>query len=119
MNVPEGLLFIGGKWTPPVKGKKLPLINPATEEIITHVASATEEDVSKAVAAAKKAFEATGYFSFEENFSFRSNAWSTLSGTQRAKYLKAISEGVTKRKEHLAKLETIDCGKPHRQRKHS
>lgn len=53
--------YIGGQWVAPIKNRKLKVINPATEEVIQNVASGSAEDVDKAVVAARKAFEATGY----------------------------------------------------------
>ena len=53
MNAPTGLL-IGGQWTTGRAGV-LPVIDPATEEPIAEVASATAEDALDAVAAAHEA----------------------------------------------------------------
>jgi acyl-CoA reductase-like NAD-dependent aldehyde dehydrogenase len=45
----------------------------------------------------------------------RTNAWSTLTGAERAKYLRAISEKLVQHKEAIARLETLNCGKPLRE----
>jgi len=81
------------------------VINPSTEEVITHVKGGTEKDVDLAVRAARRAFEVQS----------GPTAWSTLLGAERAKYLRAIAKGVAEKKELLAKLEATDCGKPHRE----
>jgi len=52
---PTGL-FINNEWVKAVDGKTIEVINPSTEEVICHVAEATEKDVDIAVAAARKAF---------------------------------------------------------------
>ncbi|PRP78147.1 hypothetical protein PROFUN_13949 [Planoprotostelium fungivorum] len=99
-------LYIDGKWVEPVNGgKSIPVINPSNEQVIIHVMGGTEEDVNRAVAAARKAFEVQS----------GPNAWSTLDGKDRAKFLRAISKGVADKKELLARLEATDCGKPHRE----
>jgi aldehyde dehydrogenase (NAD+) len=50
-------LFIGGEWTAPVDGDVFKTINPATEEVLAEVSTAGEQDVDRAVAAARKAFD--------------------------------------------------------------
>eukprot|EP00027_Filamoeba_sp_ATCC50430_P003947 CAMPEP_0168557106 /NCGR_PEP_ID=MMETSP0413-20121227/9240_1 /TAXON_ID=136452 /ORGANISM="Filamoeba nolandi, Strain NC-AS-23-1" /LENGTH=509 /DNA_ID=CAMNT_0008588099 /DNA_START=54 /DNA_END=1583 /DNA_ORIENTATION=- len=99
-------LYINGKWTDPVKGKDktIAVINPSTEKVICNVAIASEEDVAIAVSAAKSAFERTGV-----------NAWSTLKGSERASYLRAISKKIAEKKDFLGRLEALDCGKPLRE----
>ncbi|ONK78373.1 uncharacterized protein A4U43_C02F18100 [Asparagus officinalis] len=47
--VPHRQLFIGGEWREPVLGKRIPIINPATEATIGDIPTATEEDVNLAV----------------------------------------------------------------------
>jgi len=100
-------LFINGRWVPPVKGEnavKIPVINPATEEEICKISGGTAEDVDIAVDAARKAFERSGV-----------GAWSTLKGAERAPYLRAISKKLVEKKEYLAKMESLNCGKPFRE----
>eukprot|EP01117_Protostelium_nocturnum_P001934 TRINITY_DN1259_c0_g1_i1.p1 TRINITY_DN1259_c0_g1~~TRINITY_DN1259_c0_g1_i1.p1 ORF type:complete len:516 (-),score=189.02 TRINITY_DN1259_c0_g1_i1:389-1912(-) len=99
-------LFINGKWVDPLNGgKKIPVINPSNEETICHILGGSEADVNAAVSAARAAFDVQD----------GPNAWSTLSGADRAKYIRAISKGVSDKKEMLARLESLDCGKPHRE----
>ncbi len=91
-------LYIDGKWVAPVKGGTCEVINPATEEVMQTIASATAEDVDIAVKAARRAFDKDG--------------WPKLSGAQRAKYLRAIADGIRSRQAEIARLEVIDNGKP-------
>ena len=51
-----GKFYIDGKWIDPISSQKMDVINPATEEVITQITLASEEDVDLAVAAAKRAF---------------------------------------------------------------
>ncbi|MEQ8285913.1 aldehyde dehydrogenase family protein [Thalassospira sp.] len=52
-----GKFYINGKWIDPISSQRMDVINPATEEVITQITLASEEDVDLAVAAAKRAFE--------------------------------------------------------------
>ncbi|KAH9290655.1 hypothetical protein KI387_034772, partial [Taxus chinensis] len=101
VKVPTRLLFIDGEWTAPIKGNRLPVINPATEETIGEIPSGTAEDIEVAVKAARTAFTRN-----------RGKYWARTSGAFRAKYLRAIAAKVTERKSELAELEALDCGKP-------
>ncbi|WP_139132505.1 aldehyde dehydrogenase family protein, partial [Pseudomonas sp. 24 R 17] len=48
--------YINGRWTPPAVPASLPVVNPATEEVVAEVARGSAEDVDRAVAAARAAF---------------------------------------------------------------
>ncbi|CAI0398987.1 unnamed protein product [Linum tenue] len=100
--IPTRQLFIGGEWKHPVLNKRIPVINPATEEIVGDIPAATAEDVEVAVEAAHSAFNRN-----------RGKDWAFASGAFRAKYLRAIAAKVVEKKEVLAKLESIDNGKPY------
>ncbi|GFP79950.1 betaine aldehyde dehydrogenase 1 chloroplastic [Phtheirospermum japonicum] len=99
--IPSRQLFIDGQWREPVNGKRLPIINPATEEIIGDIPAATAEDANIAVEAARKALFRNG-----------GKDWASATGAHRAKYLRAIAAKITERKSEIAKLEAIDSGKP-------
>lgn len=99
--IPSRQLFIDGEWREPVLKKRIPIVNPATEQIIGDIPAATAEDVELAVDAARQALSRN-----------KGNDWSSASGAFRAKYLRAIAAKITERKAELTKLETIDCGKP-------
>ncbi|WP_062431148.1 aldehyde dehydrogenase family protein [Herbidospora daliensis] len=88
-------LFINGEF---VDGSGTPFktVNPASEETLAEVATATEADVDRAVQAARKAF----------------GVWSALPGSERAKYLFRIARIIQERARELAVLESLDNGKP-------
>ena len=58
--------YINGQWVDPVTAKSLDVINPATEEVCAHISMGSEEDVNKAVAAAKAAVESFSRTSRQE-----------------------------------------------------
>ncbi|MBA5800263.1 aldehyde dehydrogenase family protein [Rhizobium changzhiense] len=91
-------LYIDGKWLKPVKGGACEVTNPATEEVIHAIGAATAEDVDLAVKAARRAFDKDG--------------WPKLTGAQRARYLRAIANGIRARQAEIARLEVLDNGKP-------
>lgn len=100
-SIPVRQLYINGEWREPVRRKRIPVVNPATEDTIGDIPAATEEDVNLAVDAARKALTRNG-----------GKDWSRASGAARAKFLRAIAAKVTEKKPLLAKLESLDCGKP-------
>jgi aldehyde dehydrogenase (NAD+) len=93
-------LFIGGKFVKPSKDRYFKSTNPATKEVITEFAEATQSDVNKAVKAARKAFK---------------GEWSSLSGKTRGKYLYRIARMLQERAREFAVLESMDGGKPIRE----
>jgi len=90
-------LFIDGYWVPPIHGRTIFSINPATEDIIQSVGSASEDDIDLAVCAARRAF--TG-------------EWGSLSGYERACFLNMLADDLEQHREALAVLEVCDNGKP-------
>ncbi|GIH76092.1 aldehyde dehydrogenase family protein [Planobispora longispora] len=91
-------LFIDGEFADGT-GTPFKTVNPATEEVLAEVATASQADVDRAVRAARKAF----------------GAWSALPGSERAKYLFRIARIIQERSRELAVLETLDNGKPIRE----
>jgi len=89
-------LFIDGEFVDGT-GTTIKSINPATEEVLSEVAVASEADVDLAVRAARRAY---------------TRVWSKTSGAERAKYLYRIARIVQERSRELAVLETLDNGKP-------
>ena len=88
---------IGGKRTPSSSGKTFATVNPATETELAHVAVGTAEDVDRAVAAARRAYE---------------TVWGPMRPADRAKYVYRMARAITERSRELAVLETMDGGKP-------
>lgn len=76
--------------------KTIPVINPANEEVIAHVPESSKEDLNNAVKAARAAFP----------------AWSALSVDERGALLVEFAEAFYQRKEELAKLFTLEMGRP-------
>ncbi len=58
--------YIDGAWVDPAVKKSVPVVNPATEEVMYEVAVGSKADVDKAVAAARRAFETFSQTSREE-----------------------------------------------------
>jgi len=93
---PEYGLFIDGEFRPGTGGT-FETISPADESHIATVATASDEDVDAAVAAARRAFDKT---------------WSKMSGRDRGKYLFRIARLIQERSRELAVAESLDNGKP-------
>lgn len=92
-------LYINGQWIPTQKGGTFASIDPSTEQVIAHVASATKEDAEKAVLAAREAFD--------------HGPWSKFSGKERASYLRAIANEIRNNLKEISSLEVKDNGKPY------
>ena len=92
-------LYIGGKWVPASDGAVFTTKNPATGEALAECAQATKEDVDAAVKAARKAYP----------------AWKAVEPSARAAILMQIADRIDQNAELLAKIETMDNGKPIRE----
>ena len=90
--------FIGGEWVEPKE--TYVTIEPASEEPLAEVGQATDAEVEQAVAAARAAYE---------------NGWSSLAGSERAKYLFRIARILQERSREFAVLESLNGGKPIRE----
>ena len=91
-------LLINNEWVESVSGKRFETINPTTGEVICDVAEADAADVDKAVEAARNAFN--------------SDDWRKMSARKRGELLYKLADLIEKNKEELARLETLDNGKP-------
>ncbi|HEY3123421.1 MAG TPA: aldehyde dehydrogenase family protein, partial [Thermoanaerobaculia bacterium] len=91
-------LFINGEFVPSTSGKRFATINPATGEALAEVAEADKEDLERAVAAARAAFE--------------SGPWARMKPRERGKILMKASELLAARSEEFGRVETLDNGKP-------
>ncbi len=92
-------LLIDNQWVESISGKRFETINPATGEVICDVAEANAADVDRAVTAARKAFA-------------RGSEWREMSATRRGELLYKLADLIEANKEELARLETLDNGKP-------
>ena len=93
----ESRLLIDGKLVDASSGRTYPNVNPATEEVIGQVADATREDMDRAIAAARRAFDATD--------------WST-NLAKRAKCLRQLHAALTKHKEESRAQIVAEVGTP-------
>jgi len=90
-------LFVGGELVDPRSAEWYSTIEPANEDHLADIALAGEEDVDLAVRAARDAFE---------------NGWSTLPGSERAKYVFRIARILLERSREFAVAESLNSGKP-------
>lgn len=91
-----GAHYIGGTWEVSTGAGTIPVVNPATEEVIASVPAGTAADADKAVAAARAAFP----------------AWSRTSPDERAGFLKRAAEALQLRQTELAVLISQEVGMP-------
>ncbi|MBV9681828.1 MAG: aldehyde dehydrogenase family protein [Solirubrobacterales bacterium] len=93
-----GQLLIDGKFVPAASGKTFPVYNPAAGTVISNVAEGDAEDVNRAVAAARRAFDG--------------KEWSRITPSMRGRLLWKLAELIEQHTEEFAQLESIDNGKP-------
>jgi acyl-CoA reductase-like NAD-dependent aldehyde dehydrogenase len=91
-------LIIAGERVDAASGKRFAVVNPATEEELAPVAEGDAADIDRAVQAARTAFE--------------SGPWHSMSARQRGSLLYRFGELVWGRRDELARLETLNNGKP-------
>ena len=94
----ETRAFIDGKYVAAASGRTFKTINPANGQVITEVAAGDVEDVNRAVAAARRAFE--------------EGSWSRMAPRDRKKVLLRFANLIEKHQDELALIEVLDCGKP-------
>src|SRR5690349_163919 len=95
--VKPGRLIIDGKAVDAASGATFTTVNPATEEPVTTVAEAGPEAVDRAVKAARAALD---------------GAWSKMKPIDRSRVLWKLGDLVLEHADELARLETLDNGKP-------
>src|SRR5262249_17508457 len=91
-------MFINGEWVDSKSAKTFPVYDPSTEEAIAHVPDAGPDDVNKAVAAAKVAFE--------------EGPWASTTAQERGRVLFRLAEKLRANQAALAELECRNTGKP-------
>jgi aminobutyraldehyde dehydrogenase len=92
----ETKLHIGGEFVLGT-GQSEDIRNPATEELIARIPSASQEQIDQAVAAARQAFL----------------SWALTTPSQRSGMLLKLAEKIEAKAEELARLESQNCGKPY------
>src|ERR1022692_3634265 len=91
-------MFINGEWVASKTNKTFPVYDPSTEEVIAQVPDADANDVNRAVAAAKAAFE--------------EGPWASSTAQERGRVLFRLAEKVRQNVAILAELECRNTGKP-------
>src|SRR5436305_8620338 len=91
-------LFINGEWVASNSSKTIPVYDPSTEEVIAQVPDANSDDVNRAVAAARAAFD--------------EGPWATTTPQERGRVLFRLAEKIRQTSATLAELECRNCGKP-------
>jgi betaine-aldehyde dehydrogenase len=92
------LNYIGGEWTRSTSGETLENIDPSTGEVVGLVQKSEVNDVMQAIDAARQAFD--------------KGNWSFAPAVQRARVLSTIAERLQENREHLARLITLQNGRP-------
>ena len=95
-RIPQHELLINGKWVPPESGQYSTILNPATEEVIAHVAAGSEKDVDTAAKAARAALK----------------VWNGISAAERGRILNRLADLLEQHQEELIALESTNAGKP-------
>src|SRR5947208_8124827 len=91
-------MYIDGEWVASKSNKTFPVYDPASEEIIAQVPDSNAEDVNRAVAAAKTAFEY--------------GPWAQTTAQERGRVLFRLADKIRQNASLLAELEARNCGKP-------
>jgi acyl-CoA reductase-like NAD-dependent aldehyde dehydrogenase len=91
-------LLIAGKLVDAASGETFTSTDPATNKVIANVAKAGREDVDRAVAAARKAFD--------------EGPWPRMSPYERGRVIQKLADRIRERADEIARLESLDSGKP-------
>ncbi|XP_058749403.1 aldehyde dehydrogenase family 2 member B4, mitochondrial-like isoform X2 [Vicia villosa] len=90
-------LLINGKFVDAASGKTFPTYDPRTGEVISQVAEGDAEDINRAVAAAREAFD--------------NGPWPKMTAYERSRILLRFADLVEKHNDEIAALETWNSGK--------
>jgi aldehyde dehydrogenase (NAD+) len=90
-------MLIDGKWVDAASGKRFDSRNPATGELLATIAAGDTEDINRAVAAARKAFN---------------GPWSKFKPYERQQVLLKLADLVERNFDELSALDTLDMGAP-------
>jgi aldehyde dehydrogenase (NAD+) len=91
------LLLIDGQHVPSLSGHTFKTFNPATEQVIATIAEGNADDVDRALAAARRAFE---------------GPWRTMRASERGQILLRLVDLMKKHADEIVALESLDAGKP-------
>lgn len=90
-------MFVGGEWVQSAADQALPVVNPATGETIAEIPKGTEEDVDRAVVAARKAFD---------------EVWFDSTPGERQAMLLRLADAIDEHAEEIGRIESENVGKP-------
>ena len=96
--------YIGGDWVAPSSDATIDVIDSGTEQLFFRIAEAQADDISRAVEAARTAFD--------------DGAWTGLTHAERAQYLRALGDAVMERADAVAEAWTRETGTIHRITQH-
>src|SRR5579859_4457072 len=88
--------FIDGKFVDSESGQTEPILNPANGEVIAHAPLSSAEDVNRAVAAARRAFD----------------GWAATTPGERASALLKLADTIEEHADEISELESTNAGKP-------
>src|SRR5215467_1307591 len=91
-------MYINGEWVDSKSARTFPVYDPSTEEVIAQVPDGNADDVNRAVAAARAAFD--------------EGPWSTSTAQERGRVLFRVADKLRQNSAMLAELEARNCGKP-------
>src|SRR5271165_13131 len=91
-------MLIDGKWVDAKSGDTFHVYNPATGEVMAHVAAGDHADIDFAVTAARRAFE--------------QGPWSRMTHSERGKLIWKLADLIEENLEEFAQIESLDNGKP-------
>ncbi|MCX7365976.1 MAG: NAD-dependent succinate-semialdehyde dehydrogenase [Alphaproteobacteria bacterium] len=96
MTYSDVSMMIDGAWTKGANGRTIPIVNPATEEVIGQVAHAEKADLDRALAAAEKGFR----------------QWRKVSAYDRYKIMRNAADLMRQRLDEICTIMTMEQGKP-------
>jgi betaine-aldehyde dehydrogenase len=91
-------MYINGEWTEGTSGKRIPVYDPSTEEVIAEIPDASPADINSAVSAARHAFDEGG--------------WPQTTAQERGRVLFRIAAKLREELPLLAEMESRNSGKP-------
>nr|DAD34621.1 TPA_asm: hypothetical protein HUJ06_005261 [Nelumbo nucifera] len=101
VQVEHTQLLINGQFVDAASGRTFPTLDPRTGEVIAHVAEGEDEDINRAVSAARKAFD--------------EGPWPKMTAYERSRIIYRFADLLEKHNDEIAAIETWDNGKPYEQ----
>ena len=95
----DKLLLIDGQWQESRSEKTINVENPANGDTLSQLIHGGQEDINRAVEAARKAFD--------------SGPWRSMTGSERSRRLWKLADLIEQNTDTFAQLESLDNGKPY------